>query len=77
MLVTLQHPQRMPEAPVLLQDTEEVDKLQVTTTMVVQLVELVSQPQVHPQLTLLTAQHASEEDQQEEQLLDTLVLWEA
>lgn len=47
MLVTLQHPRRMPEDLVLLQDTEEVDRLLVTTTMVVQL-EQVCQQQEHP-----------------------------
>ena len=76
MLVTLQHLQRMPEDLVLLQDTEEVDKLQVTTTMEVQLEE-VCQPQEHHQHMLHTAQHASEEDQQEELLLDTLAQLEA
>ena len=76
MLVTLQHPQRMLEDLALLLDTVEVDKLLVTTTMAVQQ-EQVIQQQVHPQHTLLIAQHASEEDQLEEQLLDTLAQWEA
>jgi hypothetical protein len=74
--VILQHLQHMLEVQAQLLDMEEEVLPQATTIMEAQQ-EVACQLQAHPPLTLLIAQHALEEVQLEELLLDTLAQWVA